>query len=364
MDEKLELKEEMQANIDLLNQMDIPEVTLYKKWDKFHNNRWYDKEKDVIENVKQKLWYPKNKECFENITPIVIEAVTKKQLLIWKVLRHFTCTAVWNQNPGRCLKFIVMDKTNELFLGTLSLGSDFTAISNRDDIIGWTTDDKMKKGMLRHTMMGSSIVPTQPFGYNACGGKLMALLILSKPVTDAYYKKYKETLVGVTTTSLYGKYKGFSQYSRLPYWKKCKTSTGKIPLDPSDAFYVKGRNWVKNNHPEKYQDIQIKGHTKPKIVSFLYKQLEVKKVNNEAPRCVYWCQLYENSNEFLRRQDKVLGKPRFDNSVEALTEVWKKKFSRKRVAKDLDITKPLFYDDVPNMSWNETKEKYLGDVGR
>ena len=35
------------------------------------------------------------------------------------------------------------------------------------------------------------------------------------------------------------------------------------------------------------------------------------------------------------------------------------------MAKDLDITKPLFYkDDVPNMSWNETKEKYLGDVGR
>jgi hypothetical protein len=59
---------------------------------------------------------------------------------------------------------------------------------------------------------------------------------------------------------------------------------------------------------------------------------------------------------------------RFNNSVEALSDIWKEKYAKKRVEKLLsdgrynkDI---LFYDDIVNKTWEETQEMYLSEVGR
>ena len=59
----------------------------------------------------------------------------------------------------------------------------------------------------------------------------------------------------------------------------------------------------------------------------------------------------------------------FDTSTEALSELWKEKYARKRITNLVKndrtyLTETLFYDDVCFMSWPETKEKYLGEVGR
>ena len=52
----------------------------------------------------------------------------------------------------------------------------------------------------------------------------------------------------------------------------------------------------------------------------------------------------------------------FDNSVEALTEYWKKK-AGKRVAslekKNRFSYESTFYDDMLSLSWDQTKERYL-----
>ena len=55
-----------------------------------------------------------------------------------------------------------------------------------------------------NTANGQTIVPTQPFGKYFLGGKLMSLLCLSEEVCSMWKKLYGNTLVGVTTTSLYG----------------------------------------------------------------------------------------------------------------------------------------------------------------
>ena len=59
----------------------------------------------------------------------------------------------------------------------------------------------------------------------------------------------------------------------------------------------------------------------------------------------------------------------FDTSTEALSELWKERYARKRITNLVkndrtNLTETLFYDDVCFMSWAETKEKYLGEVGR
>ena len=77
--------------------------------------------------------------------------------------------------------------------------------------------------MINHTCIGSTIVPIQPLGYNLVGGKLLALLCLSDDTVEKTWEhQYKDKLVGVTTTSLYGKTKviPLSQYDRLKTGRK------------------------------------------------------------------------------------------------------------------------------------------------
>ena len=71
-------------------------------------------------------------------------------------------------------------------------------------------------------------------GYNLVGGKLLALLCLSDTVEDTWEYQYKDKLVGVATTSLYGKTKEIplSQYDRLKYWKKMGWTAGSVSYEP------------------------------------------------------------------------------------------------------------------------------------
>ena len=66
------------------------------------------------------------------------------------------------------------------------------------------------------------------------------------------------------------------------------------------------------------------------------------------------------------KEDKLIRK--FDNSVEALTDIWKNKYAKKRLAsltKQNRISKEThFYDDIIYMNWEDTKNKYLSEVGR
>ena len=52
--------------------------------------------------------------------------------------------------------------------------------------------------------MGFNIVPTQPFGFNYLGGKLLALLASSKELKEQFDDKYGIDLKYFETTSLYG----------------------------------------------------------------------------------------------------------------------------------------------------------------
>ena len=96
-------------------------------------------------------------------------------------------------------------------------------------------DNRETHGRLKHTCIGSTILPTQPLGYNYVGGKLLALLCLSDEVQNEWKRRYGQTLVGVTTTSLYG---SFSQYNNLKYWNKRGKSSGSIVFEPTrDTLY-------------------------------------------------------------------------------------------------------------------------------
>jgi hypothetical protein len=73
--------------------------------------------------------------------------------------------------------------------------------------------------------MGFVIVPTQPFGFNYLGGKLLAGLCCSHEVREKLNKKYDMNLVMFETTSLYGNTKGASMYDGMKPMLRYKGNT-------------------------------------------------------------------------------------------------------------------------------------------
>ena len=105
--------------------------------------------------------------------------------------------------------------------------------------------------------------------------------------------------------------------------------------------------------------------------TFTYNQLGIDKklIKSEHARGIYFGELFDNTREFLREEINPLQLNRkFDNSVEALTDSWKNKYAKKRLTnlkkQDRVSKETHFYDDIIYMSWQETKDKYLNQVGR
>lgn len=361
----MNIKQIVEEDFKKMSELSLEEYVLYKKWYEINSREWTPTERQRIIEIKDQIWVPEHPMDYENLEPILVNADTDYWRKTWLILRIFISTMYWNQNPGRIKKFVVINKEDNKFLGVISIASDFIMVGGREKKIGWTMDDRIKNKMVGHTANGSSIVPTQPLGFNYVGGKLLALLTTSDYVEKTWDKSYKNKLVGLTTTSLYG---GYSQYSRLKYWQKCESTTGKIPLEPSEECYQHIRNWAKKNHLDKVRSFDGKSRPKMKLLNFIYKELKIRPPVNNFPRGVYWCPLYNETNKFLRREVKEVKERRFDNSVKSLAQVWKDKYALKRIKSLLKSGRNnndvLYYDNMIDTNWQESREKYITQVGR
>lgn len=375
---KADIKALLEENFVYLSGMSVKEYTLYRKWVDIRNNYPLTAQNDFFDDadeypfltyIKKNIWIPTTPDSYLDIEPEMVQATNRTTKDTWDALRGMCHSAVWHASPGRLLRYYVIDKPTGKFLGFISLGSDFIGVGGRDKYIGWSRDDRLKRGKLRHTAMGSSIAAVQPFGFNYNGGKLMALLTASDVVQADWKSRYKEDLAGVTTTSLYG---GGSMYNRLIHWRKCKSTDGELSIEPSEEVYEIIKNWYKLNYPDNYAKDTISTnpnqvilcHTKGKILSNICKIVKVKPPINNAPRGVYWNELYDNTKDFLCSKTDTLGEKKYDNSVPTLTKEWKDRYAKKRISnllKDDRVSKDiLFYDDMIYDDWKTIKTKYLG----
>ena len=389
-----DLKKMLIEELTFLSAMSVEEYTLYRKWLEI-KRRYPAKYKKVVSNdlffedkdnssypeldiIKNNIWYPSSPEDYLKLEPEVIWTMQQESYkTIWTKLRVFTSTMLDNSNIGRNLRFIILDKVTGKYLGVIGLSSDFMDLTPRDNYIGWSRDIKTKQKMINYTAIGSTIVPTQPLGFNYVGGKLLALLTISEPLEQAWNIRYKDKLIGITTTSLYG---SFSQYNGLRYWKKMGHSAGSIKFEPCRKTVMEIRKWLNVHHIRKYwewyeakndQGMPYKRDHKQRSLAYAYRQLKIDKKYFETSheRGIYFCKLYNNSEQFLRKEitEKDLVR-RFDNSVESLTNIWKNKYAKNRLNGLLKNKRynneGLFYDDLIDMEWEEVKNKYIKDVGR
>jgi hypothetical protein len=393
-----ELKETVIKDLGYVSKMDVKEYTLYQKWcevqDRYPfttvNDLWEGEKKVIkdenqrqaIEEVKSNFWNPTDPDEYLKLQPELIYANKQDDLPeLWNCIRTFSSTMKNNSNIGRNLNFIVRDKVTKKYLGVICISSDFLDLTPRDNYIGWSRELKTQGAMINHTAIGSTIVPLQPLGYNYVGGKLLALLCLATPIQELWEKLYGDKLVSITTTSLYGQAKpnGLSQYDGLPYWQKMGFTAGSVSFEPEKTTRYKIRQWLMKNHTKKYFEWYVakkpsgqphKRDHKNRSLQFTYSKLGIPKelIKTAHARGIYWCPLYDKTVEFLRAEDTTGMKKNFDTSIESLVEVWKKDLAKPRISilkkKDKVSHETLFYDDLITLSWEETKEKYLGQVGR
>lgn len=390
------LKEVLVKDLTYASSMDVKEYTLYQKWcevqEKYPTrimNTLFGEEKQLInpeqeslvKKLKSKFWMPQSPDDYENLEPTLI--LSNGDLAeTWNTVRTFSSTMKNNSNIGRNLYYSVIDKRTEKYLGVICISSDFLDLTPRDKDIGWPREVKTQQGMINHTAIGSTIVPLQPLGFNYMGGKLLALLCLSDTVQKDWKEKYGDVLVGVTTTSLYGNTKsnGLSQYDGLDHWNKMGFSSGSVAFEPTRKTMKMIFDWIKENHTRKYFEwweaknkngLPLKRDHKNRSLHFAYSKLKIPKnlVRAEHQRGIYFSPLYNNTNEFLRKEIGVSDLIKsFDTSEKTLSDLWKMKYAKGRISmlkkKNNVSYETLFYDDLIYMSWEETKEKYLGQVGR
>jgi hypothetical protein len=248
--------------------------------------------------------------------------------------------------PGKSLKWLVYEKNTKTIVGFIRFGSPTINSKPRNDWLGTVPD---LGRFNRHAIMGFIIVPTQPFGFNYLGGKLLAMLCCSHQAREELNAKYNANICLFETTSLYGSTKSSSQYDGLkPYMRyKGLTDSDFTPLlhdaifqDLNQKFtYLNGSKCiVKEDASSRKLKIQSK------MISLIKKYLEdsdklkdfnaaIKSAKDLTQQKRFYMSTYgfKNAREVILGEHETLEKAEnYDRfSVDQIISWWRKKASRR-----------------------------------
>jgi hypothetical protein len=375
-------KKRLIENLDWFKSMSVEAFTFYKKWEELQ-------ETDICESgvVKAQIWTPLDLQDekytvkeIQELKPRVVGVNTPELDKTWHTLRKYSHSAEHHNTPGRFMKFLLVDDVSGKILGFTSIASEMPALKGRDEVIGVKRDVWMAKdgkGTNNHSVQCPCIASTQPLGYNFLGGKLMATMLTTSTVRDAYFQQYHDVLVGMTTTSLYG---AESMYNGIKWWKGVGISAGKIYLQPSPDIYDRWHEWLKKNKKDVYLEkmTQKEGISGPvtsakmRVINMIFKETGIKSstYHHGYQRGCYYSCFYENGFSFLRGEideSQLVMKPLFKNDVQAVLDWWKPKainrYKKLKAEGRLNGEK-LFYNNVKGMTYEEAKKTFSGAVGR
>ena len=383
----------LMENLNYLKSLSVEEYTFRRKWDELRHH--IEPERAYIHEAHSRMWVqPKGCkwihltdedaaiQAIYRIKPRLIFVGDKKtdeaNFRHWEAYRFFLSSHEYNAAPGRFIRILIIDENAERknVLGIASIASDVNSIGCRDKYIGWTREQRAS-GLLNNTAIGSTIVPTQPFGFNFLGGKLIAALTTTEAVRDEWQLRYGDVLAGLTTTSLYGP---SSMYNGIPWWKTLGATKGSIPIQPDIEIYQKWRLWVRTHRAKDFAKITATKdgrsgppvNEKTRVLNLIFDTVGIsaKQYEHGFQRGVYFSSFYENTKEFLCGKisaNHLKLKDRFMNDVEGIMYWWRdraiERYLNLQKKNELKLTSP-FYDDMTRMDYQTAKEKYFEDVGR
>ena len=262
-------------------------------------------------------------------------------------LQITTSHSIEDSIPGKSLKWIVVETNTKKIVGFVRFGSPTINSKPRNEWLGTTPE---LSRFNRHSIMGFIIVPTQPFGFNYLGGKLLALLCCSHEARLKINEKYNTDICLFETTSLYGSTKSSSQYDGLkPYLRyKGLTQSDFTPLLHDHIVKDLNKWFVARNDNQllvKEDASSRKLKTQQRMISIIQKSLSgdqklsqfkdaiaTAKNLTEQKRTYFSDYGFANSREVIRGDADVLVENpiNFDKFyMENLIKWWKNKASKR-----------------------------------
>ena len=248
--------------------------------------------------------------------------------------------------PGRELRWMVYEKNSGKIIGFIRFGSP--TINSKPRNI-WLGEPANLSIFNRHAVMGFAIVPSQPFGYNYLGGKLLALMCISHFARETLNEVFEKDIALFETTSLYGSTTSASQYDGLKPFMRYKglTDSKFLPLLHNDVFHrLHDRfTYLNNSTPltdNRASSKKLKRQTK--MISIIRNNLQdqekLKEFNAVIDMAFTLTQRkrfyisdygYGNVREvMLGEQDELVRGPNWDKFyLENIIKVWKKKASKR-----------------------------------
>jgi hypothetical protein len=271
-------------------------------------------------------------------------------------LQITTSHSIEDSIPGKSLKWVVVETNTKKCVGFIRFGSPTINSKPRNEWLGTTPE---LSRFNRHSIMGFIIVPTQPFGYNYLGGKLLALLCCSHEARLQLNKKYDADICLFETTSLYGSTKSSSQYDGLkPYLRyKGLTQSDFTPLLHDHIFKDLNKWFIERNNNQllvKEDASSRKLKTQQRMISVIQKSLNgnvklsqfkdaiaTAKNLTEKKRTYFSDYGFANSREVIRGDEETLieNPINFDKFyMENLITWWKNKASKRYESLKLEGT--------------------------
>lgn len=256
--------------------------------------------------------------------------------------------------PGKAVLLGVYEKNTSKLIGMIRLGSPTINSRPRNIFLGKPLDTKDPGVMKRFndsSIMGFVIVPTQPFGFNYLGGKLLAAICCSHHIRRLVNEKYNSNICMFETTSLYGSTSAASQYDGMkPFLRYAGLTDSNFAPSINDETYRTLYRWfVEKNEGEHlvHDDASSKKMKRmsrmisiirnslkdgdPDLYNKFCRVMESAKGINEQKRTYFCSYGYENVSDYLNlKTETLIEKDNFDRyELENVIQWWRKKASKR-----------------------------------
>lgn len=257
----------------------------------------------------------------DRIKPRLVEVKRRSQD---EILFRYACLH-WSipvsAGYGRRLRFLVIDEQNNKLMGLFGLGDPVFSLAPRDKWVGW--DQEGRRARLHHVLDAFVLGSVPPYSFLLCG-KLIAMLVASDEVREAFRQKYggKPSLITerisdgsialITTTSALGR---SSLYNRLSWQNRTLYQRVGFTRGTGDFHFNNGiyqHLWsyaMQHCQPTAKQEKWGKGfrnrrETVRKCLASL--GLPAGYLSNLVRREIFVVPLAANCREFLRGEDSQL----------------------------------------------------------
>ena len=264
-------------------------------------------------------------------------------------IKYLTATSshvIEHNIPGRELRWLVREKNSGKIMGFIRFGSPTINSKPRNNWLGRAPDLSVFN---RHAVMGFAIVPSQPFGYNYLGGKLLALICVSHYAREQVSKVFEKDIALFETTSLYGSTTSASQYDGLKPFIRYKglTDSQFTPLLHKESFHKLHNKFKEWNHGEPLTENRAsskKMKRQNKMISIIRNSLKDEEKLNEFNSIIQMAfgltqrkrayvsdYGYQNVREvILGEQDKLIKGQNWDKfEYDNIIKWWKKKAGKR-----------------------------------